>query len=124
MTRAQQEIALVGASLAVVAGLVAVMAGFRVDLPDVAVKATVQAFLGGLVGVLLMVAGGYLVFVGIAHGKGALAVVLGAILAIFALPLVGVAVGIPPFFEPILGILQALVDLVNLLIQAADKVIR
>lgn len=109
----------IGALVVLVGGgvaLLAYMAGKSLSFPDVDVKNTAQAILGGFFGLSLMALGGIMVYFGIKQGGRALFIIPGAFLFILAMPLVGVTVGLPSFMEPLVGLANAVIGLLNLVI--------
>jgi hypothetical protein len=119
MTKATRDtiLAIALLLLLVAGGLFA--AGLRVQLPAIHVAEGFQALLGGIAGLAIITAGIALIYLGIRRIRATI-VLAGVVVLLIGLPLVGVVVGLPAAVAPFFGLLQAIVDLLNLLLGAAS----
>lgn len=100
-------------TLAGLAVVVLVMAGFRLQSPSIHTVASGARLLLSVVAGLVVLGGGMAVVgLDVFHGRVA-GIIAGVVIILLGLTLVGVTVGIPAPLQPIILLLQALVNILN-----------
>lgn len=109
------------ATLAFIAGILLVMARAEYSVPDVHAAQRGRAVVAVIAGLSVM-AGGVAVMFHSGRRASVTGILAGIVSVLLGLPLVGVTVGLPAALEPIFGLMQAIVNLLNLLLKIAGKV--